>query len=105
MKHPTAHLLSFVIVLGLAFALAVLLGFAPVYFYITAILSTIMVLSVKVVAIFVHGKELKKLSTRMTSSESQYESSLQLMLVLVICFKTGKFTWASAHTGAEATLG
>ena len=54
-----------------------------------------MVLSVKVMALVVHGPELKKLSTRMTSSESQYESSLQLLLVLVICFKTGEFTSSS----------
>ena len=95
MKHPTAHLLSFALLGGLATALTYLLLLVPAYFYFTAILSTIMVLSIKVIGLFAHGTELKKLSTRMTSSESQYESSLQLMLVLVICLTTGKFTWSS----------
>ena len=79
-------------------ALVVPLFFFPSFFYLTAVLSTIMVVSVKVVAIFVHGPEVKKLSTRMTSLESQYESSLQLMLVLVICFTTGEFTLAKANS-------
>ena len=57
-----------------------------------------MVLSIKVTALVVHGPELKKLSTQMTSLESQYESSLQLMLVLVICLKTGEFIWSSASS-------
>ena len=57
-----------------------------------------MVLSIKVTAMIVHGPELKKLSTRMTSSESQYESSLQLMLVLLICLKTGDFTASSVSS-------
>ena len=74
------------------------------YFYFTAILSTIMVLSIKVIALFAHGPEVKKLSMRMTSSESQYESSLQLMLVLVICLKTGKFTWSSASSLLSSVL-
>ena len=65
MKHPTAHLLSFALLFGLAAgAYFVLLALVPAYFYFTAILSTIMVLSVKVIAIFVHGPEMKKLSTQ-----------------------------------------
>jgi len=90
-----AHLLSLAILVGLAVALFFLLVVFPAYFYFTAILSTIMVLSIKVTATVAHGPELKKLSTRMTSSESQYESSLQLILVLAICFKTGQFTASS----------
>ena len=104
MKHTTAHLLSFVFLAGLFTGLIVLMFEDTVYFYFTAILSTIMVLSVKLAAIFVHGPEMKKLSTRMTSSESQYESSLQLMLVLVICLKTGKFTWSSASSLLSSVL-
>ena len=98
MKHSTAHLLSFAILVGLATVLAFILMGDPAYFYFTAILSTIMVLSVKVLALFVHGPELKKLSTRMTSSESQYESSLQLFLVLLICFKNGEVSLSSASS-------
>ena len=52
----------------------------------------------KVAAIFVHGPEMKKLSTRTTSSESQTESTLQLILVLTICLTTGKFTWSSVSS-------
>ena len=98
MKHLTAHLLSFAILVGLAFAFSLLLLIAPAYVYFTAILSTIMVLSINVMAMVVHGPEVKKLSTRMTSSESQYESSLQLMLVLLICLKTGEFTASSVSS-------
>jgi len=78
--------------------LAFLLINFSAYFYFTAILSTIMVLIVKVIALFAHGPELKKLSAQMTSSESQYESSLQLMLVLVISFTTGEFTLSSVSS-------
>ena len=92
------HLLSFATVAWLGAALVVPLFLFPSFFYLTAVLSTFMVLSVKVVAILVHGPELKKLSTRMTSLESQYESSLQLMLVLVICFTTGEFTLTKANS-------
>ena len=95
-----AQLLSFALLGVMAFAFVMLLAFNPGYFYFVALFSTIMVLSVKVVALFVHGPEMKKLSTRMTSSESQYESSLQLMLVLAICFTSGttSFTFARASS-------
>ena len=57
-----------------------------------------MILGMKLTTIFVHGPEMKKLSTRMTSSESKSESSLQLLLALTICLKTGKFTWFSVSS-------
>ena len=77
----------------MVFLLVYILVEIPTFFYFTAILSTIMVLSIKVVALAVQGPQLKKLSTRMTSTESQYESSLQLFLVLAIIILTGTITW------------
>ena len=104
LKHPTAHIFSFAILVSLAAALNYLMVHAPNYFYFSAIVSTIIVLSVKLVALFVHGPELKKLSTRTTSSESRYESSPQLILVLAICFKSGNFTLYSASSLLSSIL-
>ena len=104
MEHPTAHLFSFTILVSLAAALNYLMVNAPNYFYFAAIVSSIMVLSVKMVALFVHGPELKKLTTRTTSSESRYESSPQLILVLAICFKSGNFTLYSASSLLSSIL-
>ena len=63
-----------------------------------------MVLGVKSAAMMAHGPQLKKLSTRMTSSESQYESSLQLLLVISISFKTGKLPLSSASSLLSSIL-
>ena len=105
LKHTTAHLLSLAILCSIAVAAMFFIGsYVPDYWYFTAILATIMILSVKVATIFVQGPEMKKLSMRMTSLESRSESSLQLMLVLVICFKTGKFTWSSANSLLSSVL-
>ena len=51
-----------------------------------------MVLGVKLLALFVQGPETKKLSTRLTSAESQYESSLQALMVVAICLKKESLT-------------
>ena len=77
--------LLFVAALVTAAVFLVLL--VPRYFYYSAVLSTIIVLGVKILALFVHGPEMKKLSTRATSAESQYESSLQVFLVVWIILK------------------
>ena len=79
------NLLSLAALIALA---TLLIIFIPNYFYYSAVLSSIMVIGVKVLALIVHGPEVKKLSTRVTSAESQYESSLQLLLVVTICLKT-----------------
>ena len=63
-----------------------------------------MILGKKLTTIFVHGPEMKKLSTRMTMSESHSESSLQLMLALAICLKTGKFTWFNINSMLSSVL-
>ena len=78
------NLLSFTAMISLA---TLLLIYVPQYFYYAAVLSTLMILGVKVLALIVHGPEVKKLATRVTSAESQYESSLQLLLVVTICLR------------------
>ena len=79
------------------------LGFPP-FFYYSAVLSTIMVLGIKTLALFVHGPEMKKLSTRATSAESQYESSLQILLVVRICLKTQNIPLSSASSILSSLL-
>ena len=78
------NLLSFAALISMAMLSII---FVPQYFYYAAVLSTLMILGVKVLALIVHGPEVKKLATRVTSAESQYESSLQLLLVITICLK------------------
>lgn len=97
-------MLVFVLLLGLTTAVVFAMILLPIYFYITAILSTIMILGVKVAALFVQGPQMKKLSTRMTASESQYESSLQLLLVISICFETGELSLSSASSLLSSIL-
>ena len=83
---------SFLFLAALFYFLVVLsFGFHR-FFYYSAILSTTMVLGVKILAVFVHGPEMKKLSTRTTAAESQYESSLQLLLVFIISMMNRNFT-------------
>ena len=60
--------------------------------------------SVKLTAMFVHGPEVRRLSTRMTSSESKYESSLQLMVVLAICLNSGKVSKPCASSLASSIV-
>ena len=52
--------------------------------FILAILTTIGMLGVKAIAIFVHGEEMRKLACKVTYMESQHESALQLLLLLWI---------------------
>ena len=104
LKHLTAHLLSFSILGGISIGLGFLLQMVPAYFYVTAILSVVMMVSVKLTAMFVHGPEVRRLSTRMTSSESKYESSLQLMVVLAICLNSGKVSKPCASSLASSIV-
>ena len=52
--------------------------------FILAIITTVGMLGVKVIAIFVHGQEMRRLVVRVTSMESQHESALQLLLLVWI---------------------
>ena len=55
-----------------------------------AIACTVPLLGIKFLALFAHGSEMKKLVVRTTSSECQFESALQLWLLLWIFQSTGK---------------
>jgi len=52
----------------------------PWPWFILAILTTIGMLGVKAIAIFVHGEEMRKLACKVTYMESQHESALLLLL-------------------------
>ena len=56
-----------------------------------AIVSAIPLLGVKCVALFAHGPEMKKLVVRTTSSECQFESALQLWLLVWIFQSNGNY--------------
>ena len=49
-----------------------------------ALISAAAVLTIKVLAVFVHGPEMKKFSQMATMAESNYESAVQLMFVILI---------------------
>ena len=49
-----------------------------------AVVSAALVIGVKVLALFVHGPEMKKLSLKATLAESSYESAIQLIFVALI---------------------
>ena len=53
-------------------------------FKVIAVMSAALVIGVKVLALFVHGPEMKKLSLKATLAESSYESAIQLILVALI---------------------
>ena len=52
--------------------------------FILAILTTIGMLGVKAIALFVHGQEMRRLAVKVTCMESQHESALQLLLLFWI---------------------
>ena len=55
-------------------------------FYLLARVSVALVMTVKILALFVHGPEMKKLSLRATLAESSNESAVQLIFVSLISF-------------------
>ena len=81
-----------------------------------AIACTIPLLGTKVLALFAHGPEMRKLVVRTTSSECQFESALQLWLLAWIFQSTGEYKgliWLSSglssilligKSGAESSL-
>ena len=81
-----------------------------------AIACTVPLLAIKFLALFAHGPEMKKLVVRTTSSECQFESALQLWLLLWIFQSTGEYKglqWLSSvvtsilligKSGAESSL-
>ena len=53
-------------------------------FKVIAVVSAALVIGVKVLALFVHGPEMKELSLKATLAESSYESAIQLIFVALI---------------------
>ena len=53
-------------------------------FKVIAVMSAALVIGVKILALFVHGREMKKLSLKATLAESSYESAIQLIFVALI---------------------
>ena len=56
---------------------------SPIYFGL-ALISSLSVLTVKVLELFVHGPEMKKISLKATMAESSNESAGQLMFVIIV---------------------
>ena len=52
--------------------------------FILAIITTVGMLGVKAIAVFVHGQEMQRLAVSVTCMESQHESALQLLLLVWI---------------------
>jgi len=71
---------------GLALALECSQQFtdSSLIFFTLAVISATSVLTVKVLAVFVHGPEMKKFSLKATMAESSYESAIQLIFVILI---------------------
>ena len=56
----------------------------PLPGFILAIVTTVGMLGVKTIALFVHGEEMRRLAVKVTSMESQHESALQMLLLIWI---------------------
>ena len=56
---------------------------SPIFYYLASV-SAATVITVKILALFVHGPEMKKLSLRATLAESSNESAIQLIFVTII---------------------
>ena len=61
-------------------------------------------LSIKVLALFVHSKEMKRLSVKATMAESSFESSLQLFSVIMSSLMTENYTKATVFSGFTSFL-
>ena len=56
----------------------------PLLGFVLAIVTTVGMLGVKTIALFVHGEEMRRLAVKVTSMESQHESALQMLLLIWI---------------------
>ena len=83
--HKWCHLFLNLVALGLtltAAQAAVLLATIAVQepFFILAIVSAVFTLTVNLVRVFIHSKEMKELALKVTTAEEQYESAFQIHL-------------------------
>jgi len=89
---------------GVIFATYFLFYYLPGGFFYSAVITASFILGSKVVALVVHGPEMKKVAVRMTALESQYESSLQLFLVLLTWFNSGEASSSSLSSALSSIL-
>ena len=92
-----------IVVFGLT-GLYFLSKFVTPFGFILAILSAIFILGVKILALFVHGPEMKKFVIRVTAAESLYESSFQLLLVIWVFLGSGEWNTAGLVSGSISFL-
>jgi len=84
------------IILGVVLAgISFLMLFSSTSFFYLSIPSTIFIIGVKILGLFLHSPEMKKLTIRVSAVESQWEASLQLFLVAFVAAKGGQLTQAS----------
>ena len=84
------------IILGAILAgVSLLMLFSSTSFFYLSIPSTVFIVGVKVLGLFLHSSEMKKLAIRVSAVESQWEASLQLFLVAFVAAKGGQLTRAS----------
>ena len=76
----------------------------PTLSAVAAILSAVGLLGVKLLAVFVHGPETKKLAVWVTSLEAQHESALQLSSVLSLVIQSGQYRLIGLLSMASSVL-
>ena len=72
---------------------------SPIFFSLASV-STATIITVKILALFVHGCEMKKLSMKATWAESSNESAIQLIFVAIISLWSREIT----HTGKMSMI-
>ena len=98
------NVLSLLLLGGIIFVLLGLSANHQTANYAAALLSAGLILGVKLLAVFLHGPQMKRLSVRMTSVESQFESALQLGLVLSIWFSGGETTTSAIFSATSSVI-
>ena len=89
------HCLTLLVIGGVLAGVSCLVLFSSSSFIYLAIPSSTLILGVKVLGLFLHSPEMKKLSVRVSAAEAQWEASLQLFIVLFMIFKGGHLNNAS----------
>ena len=86
------------IILGVVLAgISFLMLFSSTSFFYLSIPSTIFIIGVKTLGLFLHSPEMKKLTIRVSAVESQWEASLQLFLVAFVAAKGGQVFLSGQH--------
>ena len=84
------------IILGAVLAgVTLLMLHSSTSFFYLSIPTTVFIVGVKILRLFLHSPEMKKLTIRVSAVESQWEASLQLFLVVLVAAKGGQLTHAS----------